>query len=376
MSLKKKIITKSLPFNGNSKPDTVTRAGITANLKFTRGKQLVEHDPFSLIPDPYNPRPGEIIDEDWLRKNLFIGTAQSLCRISESSGEYFIPEFGNLKIDHNDALEESYNFLRDLAFSIRNDGLIEPIEIFLADRQNDPDYFKNSELEFGYVILEGHQRRLSAMISGVPTVTCIEITDESMLVKLKVKHRKLRRQLSENNLRKGLTVSQNFQILQELLSDINVQPLTNRELSTIIGLSEDIISSLRTLCSKPERYPPIFFSMIKENKLTFKMIRTLVPKSYTEIEGVLTTPASQVQTQKAKVVKPRGKQGGATKKYATFKVSDQRESNTLQRFLLSRFPEINNFEENESPYKALETLLNKIKEMALKQEVRSGADIT
>jgi ParB-like chromosome segregation protein Spo0J len=80
--------------------------------------------------------------------------------------------------------------------------LIEPIEIFLADRQNDPDYFTNSDLDYGYVILEGHQRRLAAMIAGVPTVTCIEITDESMLVKLKVKHRKLRRQLSENNLRK------------------------------------------------------------------------------------------------------------------------------------------------------------------------------
>lgn len=376
MSLKKKIITKSLPSNKVSKPDTVTRAGITANLKFTRGKQLIEQNPFLLIPDPYNPRPGEIIDENWLRANLFIGTEQSLCRISESEGGYYIPQFSDLKIDHNDALEESYNFLRELAFSIRNDGLIEPIEIFLADKQNDPDYFRNSNLEFGYVILEGHQRRLAAMMSGVSTVTCIEITDESMLLKLKVKHRKLRRQLSENNLRKGLTVSQNFQILKELLLERDVQTLTNRELSTIMGLSEDIISPLRTLCSKPEKYPPIFFSMIKENKLTFKMIRTLVPKSYSEIEVALTNPSAQGKTQNTKPIKPRGKQGGAMKKYATFKVSDQIESNTLQRFLLSRFPEIEFLEENDSSYKTLEILLNKIKEMALKQEVRSGANIS
>ena len=217
MSLKKKIITNSLTANKINKPDTVTRAGITANLKYTRGKQLIEQDPFTLIPDPYNPRPGEIIDGNWLIKNLFVGTKESLCKISDETGEYFIPEFFQLNIEQNDDLEESYTFLRQLALSIRAEGLIEPIEIFLADRQNDPDYFENLNIDYGYVILEGHQRRLAAMMSGVQTVTCIEITDESMLIKLKVKHRKLRRQLSENNLRKGLTVSQNFQIFQELI---------------------------------------------------------------------------------------------------------------------------------------------------------------
>ena len=131
-----------------NKPDTITRAGITANLKFTRGKQLVEHDPFSWIPDPQNPRPGEIIDEAWLRDMLKIGTEQSLCNFSES-GDYVIPEFSELHCEYTESLEDSYNSLRDLAFSIRNDGLIQPIEIFLADRQNDPDYFHNSNLEYG-----------------------------------------------------------------------------------------------------------------------------------------------------------------------------------------------------------------------------------
>ncbi|HGF0779159.1 TPA: chromosome partitioning protein ParB, partial [Legionella pneumophila] len=126
MSIKKKIITSSLTSNKIKKPDTVTRAGITANLKFTRGKQLVEHDPALLIPDPYNPRPGEIIDEHWLRKNLYIGTDKSLCRFSKETGEYIIPEYSQLNCEANESLEESYNFLRELAFSIRVDGLIEP----------------------------------------------------------------------------------------------------------------------------------------------------------------------------------------------------------------------------------------------------------
>lgn len=374
MSLKKKIITKSLTANKVNKPDTVTRAGITANLKFTRGKQLVEQDPFSLIPDPYNPRPGEVIDENWLKQHLFIGTDKSLCRLSERTGEFLIPEFSQLDIEANESIEESYNFLRELAFSIRTDGLIEPIEIFLADRQNDPVYFESINLDYGYVILEGHQRRLAAMMSCVPTVTCIEITDESTLVKLKVKHRKLRRQLSENNLRKGLTVSQNIQIFQQLLSDPSGQSLANKELSSIMGLGEGIISALRTLCTKPDAYPPVFFAKILDNKLTFKKIRELVPKSYKEVEQALSETATAKMINHRVTIKARGRQGGAKKKYATFKISDERESNSLQRFLLSRFPEIGNIEHQDSPYKTLESILNEIKKMALNDVLCSGAN--
>ncbi|WP_428411048.1 ParB/RepB/Spo0J family partition protein [Legionella sp.] len=352
-----------------NKPDTITRAGITANLKFTRGKQLVEHDPFALIPDPQNPRPGEIIDEAWLRAMLHIGTEQSLCNFSEV-GDYVIPEYSQLPCEHSESLEDSYNALRDLAFSIRNDGLIQPIEIFLADRQNDPDYFRNLNLEYGYVILEGHQRRLAAMMAGVPTVTCIEITDESMLAKLKVKHRKLRRQLSENNLRKGLTVSQNFQIVQALFSDPSSYSLTKKELSGIIGFNESIASALRSICMKPESYPPVFFSRINENKLTFKTIRALVPKSYQEIEHALTSEPDLNETQFtspiAKGPKPRGRQGGAIKKSSIFKVNDEHESVTMHALLLSRFPEIKEIG-GESSFKNLESVLNKIKEMAVRE---------
>ncbi|RUR06971.1 ParB N-terminal domain-containing protein [Legionella sp. km772] len=374
MSIKKKISTSSLSNNNLNKPDTVTRAGITANLKFTRGKQLVEHSPFSLIPDPDNPRPGETIDDAWLKKYLLIGTESSLCRVSEKTGEYEIPDYLQLGLGSNALLEDSYNFLRDLAFSIRADGLIEPIEIFLADRANDPDYFIHSTLEYGYVILEGHQRRLAAMMAGVSTVTCIEITDESMLVKLKVKHRKLRRQLSENNLRKGLTVSQNFQIFQQLLTDTDVQSLKNKELSLIIGLGEGIVSALRNICSKSDNYPPILFSKINENALTFKMIRMLAPKSYKEIEQELLQLNDHKNKDKREKPKSRGRQGGATKKYATFKIGDYNESESMRKFLLNRFPEIENLEIQDSSYRTLEIILNKIKEMALKEELCSGAN--
>ncbi|MGC1182641.1 ParB/RepB/Spo0J family partition protein [Legionella sp.] len=367
MPIKKKIITSSL--TSSNKPDTVIRAGITANKKFTRGKQLVEHDPSLLIPDPFNPRPGEIIDESWLKKNLHIGTDKSLCRTSQETNEYEIPEYSQLNLDEDESLEESYNFLRELAFSIRTEGLIEPIEIFLADRHNDSDYFVHSDLDYGYVILEGHQRRLAAIMADVPTITCIEITDESMLVKLKVKHRKLKRQLSENNLRKELTIAQNFKIAQELLTDPSGQLLTNKALSKIIGLNEGITSALRSICTQPVNYPPVFLSMIKDNKLTFKMIRILVAKSYKEIELALNNGDKLNKIPTIKVVKPRGKQGGAIKKSATFKVQDQNESNSLQRLLLSRFPEINHINSEDDIFKNLERILNRIKEIALNEVV-------
>ncbi|RAP34873.1 chromosome partitioning protein ParB [Legionella quinlivanii] len=364
--MKKKIIATSLKLK-NSKPDTVMRAGITANTKYTRGKQLVEHDPLHLIPDPYNPRPGDKIDDTWIRYNLKIDTKESLCRSDPTTGEYIIPSFSEVCTSDNDELEDSYNFLRDLAYSIRNDGLIEPIEIFLADKENDPDYFLNSEKQYGYVILEGHQRRLAAIMAGVPNVTCIEITDESLLAKLKVKHRKLRRQLSENNLRKGLTVAQNFLIVQNLLLDDETIDLSNKELSSIIGLNEAIASALKIICLKPEKFPPIFFSKLNANQLSFKTIRMLVPKTYAEIENIL-NGGEPVKSKPEHKPQPRGRQGGAKKKYATFKVSDERETSVLYKVLLSRFPEIDDVNK-EITFKSLEDLLYKVKELALNEKL-------
>lgn len=369
MSIKKKIIAKTLSSN-MQRADTITRAGITAEMKFSRGKQLIEVDPFKLIPDPQNPRPGELIDDKWIKNVLKAGTENSLCHLDSNSGEYLIPDFSTLSLDINFKLKESYEFLRDLAYSIRRDGLIEPIEVFLADKNHDPSYFIDSDLEYGYVILEGHQRRLAAMMAGVSHVTCIQITDESMLAKLKVKHRKLRRQLSENNLRKDLSVSQNYLIVKQLLLEPDNQNITAKELSNIIGLNEGIAIALRAICLKPDNYPPILFSRIVENKLTFSSIRQLVSKSYKDIEEALNSDSQlQVSSTKKKIVKPRGRSGGAVKKSAIFKISNREESFSLHKFLLSRFPEIKTEISEEWSFKNLEELLNKIKEMAINEKV-------
>jgi len=361
---KKRIIATPLQsLDKIDKPNTVTRAGITADIKMTRGKQLVEHNPFNLIPDPQNPRPGEVVDDTWLKLNLKLGTDDSLCKVN-SEGTYIIPDFSDLDIGYSNELKESYDFLKSLAFSIRREGLIEPIEIFLADKKNEPTYFEGSDLSYGYVVLEGHQRRLAAMMAGVKTVTCVEITDETMLAKLKVKHRKIRRQLSENNLRKGLTVYQNFVVVQQLLQEQPESKITASELSEIIGLNEDIAAALKKLANNFNNYPQQFIEMLKNNQFTFSNLRTLVGKSNEYINKFISKDHTGIEKTSKKTVKTRGRSGGAIKKSATFKVNLESNSILLRDLLASRFPEVEEPFNSDNPYKSLEEMLTSIMHLA------------
>ncbi|EHL30545.1 ParB/RepB/Spo0J family partition protein [Legionella drancourtii] len=365
-----KLNAKSLNLeNGsNSKSSTITRAGITADLRFTRGKQLVEHSPYTLIPDPFNPRPGDQIDEEWLKTNLALNTESSLCKL-DLNGNYIIPSFSELSGTLSLDLEEHYEFLRSLAYSIRNDGLIEPIEIFLADSTTDPEYFIDSDLDYGYVILEGHQRRLAGMLSGVQTLTCIEITDETLLARLKVNHRKLRRQLSENNLRKELTVGQNFSIVRELLKSEDCKNISNKELSSIIGLNEDIAGALKRLSLDPNKYPSEMINLIEMSQVSFRWIRKWISKSYSQIEAELERMSTGndrsliIHVEKSKPL-ARGKNGGTKKRSATFKVKLEQDSIILKDYLLKMIPDLIHVEDNLTPFHSLENLLNKLLDLA------------
>ena len=363
-----------------SKPSTVTRAGITAEIKPTRGKQLVEHNPMLLIPDPNNPRPGDQIDDAWLKKHLLIGTENSLCKFIQETGEYVIPTFDQLNSVFSESIRDDYEFLRNLAFSIRTDGLIEPIEIFLADKNNDPEYFVNSDLDYGYVVLEGHQRRLSGIIAGVKTVTCIEITDETMLARLKVKHRKLRRQLSENNLRKGLSVGQNYKIVRDLLKSEDCLNISVKELSSIIGLNEDISGALKRLSLTENDFPKKMINLIENSLVSFKWIRTWISKPYDQIEieiTRLTSDSPMVENATKVKTKARGRSGGAIKRSAIFKVNKEEDSILIQNFLQERIPELKSDFLDDSYFISLEKTLSKLMDLAKKSNpTRVGRDVT
>ena len=203
-------------------------------------------------------------------------------------------------------------------------------------------------------------------MAQVPSVTCIEITDETLLAKLKIKHRKLRRQLSENNLRKDLTVAQNYLIVKRLLADPENKSIPSKELATIIGLNQAIAGALKSICLNPEKFPPIFIDKITNNQLTFKAIRILVAKPYAEIASILQNNPKTIAPEPRP--KPRGRQGGPIKRSATFKIKTEQESFSLQKLLYARFPELANGPSNEHSFKSLENLLNQIKALAMKTE--------
>ena len=377
MTIKKTKLTSKIANSIGSaslKPSTITRAAITAEIKLTRGKQLVEHSPISLIPDPNNPRPDDKIDDNWLKNVLFIGTENSLCRFDKDN-EYIIPGFKELTATVSSDLEDDYEFLRGLAYSIRNDGLIEPIEIFLADKNFDPEYFINSQLEYGYVVLEGHQRRLAGIMAGVKTVTCIEITDETMLARLKVKHRKLRRQLSENNLRKGLSVGQNYKIVKQLLNTDDCMNISSKELSSIIGLNEYIAGALKRLTIDEKTLPESMIKLIENSQVSFKWIRTWIGKPNDQIEievERIISGNSSVKNISKPVIKPRGRKGGAVKKSAIFKVNKEQDSILLLDFIFKMIPELKINELDESSFHGLENVLNRLLELAKRNQIDPG----
>tara|TARA_B110000879_G_C11146526_1_gene502693 strand:- start:713 stop:1831 length:1119 start_codon:yes stop_codon:yes gene_type:complete len=367
MVAKKRIMSKAIKKTGNS--STVSKAGITASLEYTRGKELVEHNPWSLIPDPNNPRPREVIDDVWMKRVLKLGYTNSLC-FYDGSGNWIIPDFDSLSGDLNGAKKDDYDFLVQLSKSIRVDGLIEPIEIFLADKSYEPDYFVDNNLEHGYVVLEGHQRRLAALIGGIDKVTCIKITDDTLLAKLKVKHRKLRRQLSENNLRKEITPAQHYLIVKDLFSSLDKgDDLTGEQLSEITGLNLKISQVLKKIViAKEGRYPNILYQKLIGGELSMRALRGIAFKTFEEISDFFSNAdKSELPKEKLKSkVKPisRGTSGGRVKKSAIFKISSSDDSLVLSQYLIKAMPNLKLIDNEPSSYKQLENILQQLMDKA------------
>lgn len=349
------------------KPSTAMRAGITADIRYTSGKELVEHDPWSLIPDPNNPRPNEVINDRWLTEVLLLKTDESLC--SMRGKEWVIPTYKELKKDLRGAKEDDYEFLRQLAYSIRNEGIIEPIEIFLADKNHEPEYFTNSDMEYGYAVLEGHQRRLAAMMAGVGTITCIKITDDTLLVKLGGKNKRLKRQLAENNLRKNLSVFQQYQITKKLYANLSEgEELSAENLSSLIGLNIKTSQSLkRLILAEDGRYPSILYQKIEAGEISYRLLRILISKPADLIEKELRGEFIQVRKKdNSKQNVTKSKSLGRQKKSAIFKINNSDDTKRLSDYLIANFPELESNIESASEYKKLELVLSKLLELAKK----------
>ena len=111
------------------------------------------------------------------------------------------------------------------------------------------------------------------------------------------------------------------------------------------------------------------FYVIENKNVSFKWIRTWVGRSFSDIEEELerciSGSVSAPNKEKTKV-KARGKNGGAIKKSASFKVKEEKDSIDLKGFLFDRIPELKEDFVDGLPFHDLEKVLVKLMSLARK----------
>jgi hypothetical protein len=152
--------------------------------------------------------------------------------------------------------------------------------------------------------------------------------------------------------------------LNEKTDNINI---TAKELSSIIGLNEDISGALKKLAISKESFPKSMINLIENSLVSYKWIRTWISKPFFEIQEeadrlLLNKPP--VAREEKKVIKPRGRNGGAVKRSAIFKVDKEQDSMILQNYLFQKIPELSETSNTGSSFNNLENILNRLMELA------------
>ena len=143
--------------------------------------------------------------------------------------------------------------------------------------------------------------------------------------------------------------------------------ISAKDLSSIIGLNEEIASVLKRLALSENSYPRAMLNLVENSMVTFKWIRMWISKSLAQIEEEiqrLSSSDSGAFNQTQLKVKARGRSGGAIKRSATFKVNKEDDSKLLQNYLLKFIPELRDINLDESPFHSLEKVLGRLLELA------------
>ena len=131
-----------------------------------------------------------------------------------------------------------------------------------------------------------------------------------------------------------------------------------KELSSIIGLNEEIAGALKRLSLSGKNYPIQMLNLIEDSAVSFRWIRKWISKPFDEIEK---ETQRLLEGNPVTIVKPktkvRGRSGGAVKRSATFKVIKEHESIALQNYLLKFIPDLQVIDLEDSAFHNLEKLL-------------------
>ncbi|HHM2297792.1 TPA: ParB N-terminal domain-containing protein [Legionella anisa] len=221
--------------------------------------------PKALKPSTHNPRPDWVIDDAWLVKHVGIDmedifesnmNLNCLVKINEEEIDgkliesIIFPQFEELLNSPNITQKKEYDFLVNLAKSIKETGQIQPIEIE-SDSENNT-----------LVVLEGHLRRLACILGRIPYIKAIRNEGLHNLSR----RDKIGRQITENSLRTNISVLGNFKLASE---EIKENPkITVRDLSARLKIQKDLASTLIKLILYPDKYHSSIYSALESGHLS------------------------------------------------------------------------------------------------------------
>ena len=162
--------------------------------------------------------------------------------------------------------------IKELATSIKNQGLIQPIVVRLIENDN-------------YQIIAGERRWRASQIAGLHEVECV--------VKETKENEVLEAALIENIQREDLNIIEEANAYRGL---INLKNITNENLAKIIGKSSSHVSNTLRLLELDERIQ----NMVIQGSLTMGHARALigVPNAYEKAKEIIEKNLSVRQVEK------------------------------------------------------------------------------
>jgi len=255
---------KSEGVQTNDTTQTLNFSSVSKHLSFNEGNKegYYKVRPKAIRPSDHNPRPDWIIDDEWLVKHVGIDMEdvfenemgeQCLVRIKEieKNGkmveEVEFSNFDALRNSPDESQRKEYEFLVQLAKSIREVGQIQPIEI-----ESDPDGKV-------FVVLEGHLRRLACILGRVRYIKAIRNEGLHNLSR----RDKIGRQITENSLRSNVSLYGNYKLSAGEINEN--KKISSRELSHRLKIQKNVASVFIKLISNPDNYHEIIYKALEGN---------------------------------------------------------------------------------------------------------------
>lgn len=285
---------KVSPSKGNiakkSKTLSITQSlnlgNISKELTLNTGEEgLCKIRPKSLRPSAHNPRPDWYIDDLWLKQHalvdfddVFENELESSCLVKitevEENGDItekvVFPDFNALQGNPEFKTKKQYEFLVELARSIRDIGQVQPIEVETNHESN------------CFVVLEGHLRRLACILGRVPFIKAVR-NEGLQEVNRDIK---VERQITENSLRKSLSPYGVYKLVAEFLE---ASPgLTTREISNKVKISQTYASLYKKLVVSQKKISPLIYICLEKDLLSSRSLKSiLAAKSLKSQENLL-----------------------------------------------------------------------------------------